>query len=466
MRLPLLLALAVSLATPAVALADPLDGPTAVVEHAAADTAAACRRSTPATVEQCAAVPLADPVSEAAVAAYEKSDVHRALALQYALGNDVPLRYAPWLGTHNSFNTTARQATVSGLDANQQLSMTDQLRVDMRSLEVDTHWFRSAEAGGEFAPVLCHAQGKEQQHFGCTNEPLLAAGLAEIATWVRAHPGQVLLVYLEDHLETEDPTYTGGPDDGYVAAAGVVQKAFGELLYAPGGTGCTPMPLDATRGDVLAAGKQVMVISSCHSGAGWNASIFDDGERARWESGPAGYGEDGSCDPARQPAAFDDRLLRVFEDSTALTATLEQGRERITPGRAAALQRCAVDFTGFDQILPGDGRLAASVWSWAPGEPAAGGDCAVQGADGRWRAGSCGDRHAFACRSADGTWSVDAVSAPFAAAGGRCRGGSVAAPRYGYEAVQLTAAMQAAGVDAVWLGLTRTGTTWTALDPR
>ena len=466
MRLPLLLALAVAIATPAVALADPLDPPHAVVEHAAADAAATCRRDTPATDEQCAAVPLADPVSEAAVSAYEKSDVHRALALQYALGNDLPLRYAPWLGTHNSFNTTTREPTVSGLDSNQQLSMTDQLRVDMRSLEVDAHWFRSAAAGGGFAPVLCHAQSKEQQHFGCTDEPLLATGLDEIAAWVRAHPGQVVLVYLEDHLETQDPTYTGGPDDGYAAAATAVQQAFGDLLYAPGGTGCTPMPLDATRNDILAAGKSVMVISSCHAGAGWNASVFDDGERARWETGPAGYGEDGSCDPARPPAAFDGRLLRVFEDSTALTATVDQGRERITPGKAAALQRCAVDITGFDQILPGDGRLAASVWSWAPGEPAASGDCAVQGSDGRWRAQPCHDRHAFACRAADGTWSVDAVATPYDAASGRCRGAAVAAPRYGYEAVELSAAMKAAGVDTVWLGLTRTGDTWTPADPR
>lgn len=465
MRLPLLLALVVGLATPAVALADPLTGPSAVVQHAAEDAAATCRRDTPATDEQCAAVPLAPAVSEAAIASYEKGDVHRALALQYELGNDVPFRQATWLGTHNSFNTTTRSPTVSGLDSNQQLSMTDQLRVDMRSLEVDTHWFRSAAAGGDFAPVLCHAEGKDQQHAGCTDEPLLADGLAEIATWVRANPRQVVLVYLEDHLETEDPTYTGTADDGYAAAAAVVRAAFGDLLYAPGGTGCTPMPLDRSRSDVLAAGRQVVVISSCHGGAGWNGAIFDDGAREKDETGPAGYGEDGTCDPARPAASYDDHLLRVFEDSTALSATAAQGRDPITPGKAAALQRCAVDITGFDQILPDDGRLAASVWSWAPGQPAAG-DCAYQGSDGRWRSGACGERHAFACRAADGTWTVDAVEAPYAASGGRCRGAAVATPRYGYEAVQLAAAMRAAGVDSAWLAYTRTGTTWTALDPR
>ena len=90
----------------------------------------------------------------------------------------------------------------------------------------------------------------------------------------------------------------------------------------------------------------------------------------------------------------------------------------------------------------------------------------IQGSDGRWRARSCGERHAFACRSGDGTWSVHAVATPYAAAAGRCAGGSVAVPRYGYEDVQLAAAMRAAGVDDVWLGLTRTGTGWTPADRR
>jgi hypothetical protein len=54
--------------------------------------------------------------------------------------------------------------------------------------------------------------------------------------------------------------------------------------------------------------------------------------------------------------------------------------------------RCGVDLLGFDQLLPGDGRLDAAVWSWAPGEPRLGGGrrCVVQRpADGRWEARRC-----------------------------------------------------------------------------
>jgi hypothetical protein len=455
MRAPILVALAATLLLPAVAHADPVAGPQRVVGQAAADAAAACRRDTPATDEQCAAVPLSPAVSEQAVADYQHSDVHRALQLQYELGNDVPFAHASWLGTHNSFNTSTREPTVSGMDANQQLSMTDQLRMDMRSLEVDAHWFPSAQAGGSYAAVACHARGEDQKHAGCTTEPLLADTLKEIATWLRANPQQVLLLYIEDHLETAD---------GYAQGAAAVHSVFGDLLYAPGGTSCVPLPMDGTRNDVLAAGKQVLVISGCHDGAGWNGAIFSGEARAKDETGAAGYGEDGTtCDPARNPKVYDDHLLRVFEDSTALSATVDQGSDPITPKKAAALQRCAVDITGFDQLLPNDPRLAASIWSWAPGEPAATGDCAVAGADGRWSASPCTGRHAVACRAADGSWSIGR-ELPLPAA--RCEVGSFSTPRYGYEDVQLQAAMAAAHVDSVWLNDSRTGSTWTAHDTR
>jgi hypothetical protein len=452
-RLALLVPVLAGLVLPAVAIADPLAGPQAVVRQAQADTAATCRRSTPLSDEQCAVVPGAPAVSEAALKEYESSATHRALALQFALGNDVPFARAGWLGTHNSFNTSTRNPTLSGLDANQQLSLTDQLRSDMRSLEVDAHWFRSAWAAGAYAPVACHARGADQGHAGCTTEPLLTQELAEVAAWLRANPGQVVLLYLEDHLET---------DAGYTAGAAAVRSALGDLLYAPGGAGCTPMPLDRTRDDVLAAGKQVLVISSCHSGTGWNGAVFSDAERARYETGPAGYGDDGSCDPARNPAGYDGRLLRVFEDSTALTATVDQGTDPITVGKARALQRCAVDITGFDQLLPGDPRLAASVWSWAPAQPVATGGCAVQTSDG-WHAAGCTELHPVACRTSEG-WRVFTPAVPYQAADALCGDGRLGAPRYGYEAVQLVAALATAGVDSAWISLTRDGPAWTAHD--
>ena len=63
----------------------------------------------------------------------------RALALQYSLASDVPLRNAPWVYTHNSFNSKAEMGpTLSDTDQNQQISITDQLDHGVRHLEIDT----------------------------------------------------------------------------------------------------------------------------------------------------------------------------------------------------------------------------------------------------------------------------------------------------------------------------------------
>src|ERR687883_279318 len=65
--------------------------------------------------------------------------VDRALDTQYELGSALPLRNAPWIGTHNSFNSSSEPPTLSGLDNNQVLSLPDQLDIGVRSLELDAH---------------------------------------------------------------------------------------------------------------------------------------------------------------------------------------------------------------------------------------------------------------------------------------------------------------------------------------
>src|SRR3954452_20756482 len=184
-----------------------------------------------------------------ALAAYEKSWTHRALAFQYELAGDVGMVNAPWLGTHNSFNSIAQQGpALSTTDANQQLSLVDQLRMDMRSLELDVHWFPSVRAGGQNAPVVCHA-GAVSDHDGCSTEPLLGAVLDQLAGWLHAHPDQVLLLYMEDHLS-----------GGYPAAVSAIVKSLGALVYRTGSHNgmCVELPGSLSRNEVLAAGAQVV----------------------------------------------------------------------------------------------------------------------------------------------------------------------------------------------------------------
>ena len=95
------------------------------------------------------------------------------------------------------------------------------------------------------------------------------------------------------------------------------------------------------------------------------------------------------------------------------------------------------------------------MWTWADGQPSAGA-CAVQGSTGRWSSAPCGPHKAVACLSPKG-WTVGKST---------CKEGTFSVPRYGWEAVQLTAAMARAGVTEVVLALRLKAGRWTPLDAR
>jgi hypothetical protein len=324
-----------------------------------------------------------------AVQEHLRSWTHRALSFQHALGDGVPLRNAPWVGTHNSFNSIEEMGpTVSDMDSNQQLSLVQQLDVDVRSLELDVHTFPSARGGG-VVPVVCHAQGGA----GCSVEKPLDETLAPIGDWLRAHPDQVLLLYLENQLRDE------ASND---RAAQMIEETIGDLVLRPSGSGCVDAPYDTTRAAIRDAGRQVVIVSNCGTGAAWQSWSFG------WpheESRPRAY----SCSADRARMDYDATMIRYFEDDTWLTSAgsnvgASSRDDGLKPATVAAMTRCGVDLLGFDQLAPQDARLDAAVWSWAEDESPSSA-CAVQRpSDGRWLARSCKQRHPFACRAADGSY--------------------------------------------------------------
>ena len=414
--------------------------PDKVVEIADRDAQATCR---------VAGGPCQPEASEAAIAEFEGSSTHGALVFQHRLADDVGMGNAPWAATHNSFNSIAEMGpALSTVDSNQQIGLVEQLRIGIRSLELDVHRFAGRN-------VVCHARGANEGHAGCSVERELGAVLEPIASWVDANPGQVLMLYLEDHM---------GDAAGYDAAGATVEDVFGDELYAPKApaTGCQVLPTTLTRDDVLAAGAQVFVVSDCGPGGGWAKVAFDWGPMHD-EAQPDEF-DAATCGPFPR-----ERLSRFYEDSTGLSYGVSQmggGGEpaKMTPAITAAMVRCGIDHIGFDQLTPRDGRLDALVWSWADGQPAAGGgSCAVQRSDGRWQTGSCDSRRVLACRAADGTWSVSPKATTARHAARACGTSTFAAPRTGYENELLA---RAAGGRPVLLGLRREGSGWRALDVR
>ncbi len=418
--------------------------------------AATCR--TLGLPDSACALPLSHRVLKGARDAYLKSWVHRAVAFQYRLGNPLPLTAAQWIGTHNSFNTVANGVTLSHIDSNQQLTIPELLSIDVRGIELDPHWLpRLNSAGGDV--IVCHGRGADEQNLGCTTEPPLTHVLGQVAGWLNdpANRRQVIMLYLDNSF---------GPAAAYAKTISdldtVLRRPDGSsLIYHPdpsafGLRGCQDVPLSISRDDIRAAGAQVIIVGNCESG--WAPDVFA-WDQTHVESGNTGaYQPFPACDATYPRPTYESKIVRYYEDSTFLSAVLDPTEtpqaylaQSLTPARVSSMTRCGVQLLGMDQLLPADGRLEASVWSWAPNEPkSARGPCTLQRRDGRWRSGRCHPKRRSACLDSSGTWKL---SAPvrFGEAKSACeaKGARFALPRTGYENALLH---QTAGSrQAVWI---------------
>jgi hypothetical protein len=403
-------------------------------------------------------LPAGQKVLASDTAGYLRSWTHRTVEFQYALGDSLPLSQAQWLGTHNSFNSFSYGPTPSRLDSNQQLTLSQQLAIDMRALELDTHWMPAANSqGGQV--VICHGRDYSQANFGCTTEFPLPHMLTEVDRWLNAHPTQVIVLYLDDNF---------GPAAAYTEAtqelnAGLLRPDGSSLIYRPNpsaisSSGCAQLPLDTSRDQVRAAGRQVIVVAAdCASG--WSSDVFS-WRNEEVESGSTpGFEPYPACDATYGRGVYATHLVRYFEDSTFVAAATNptetpaaQQANALSPADVTWMTSCGVNLFGFDQILPNDGRLAAAVWSWADGEPRLNdGRCTLEGANGRWAIGNCTTVRPAACTTAAGAW-VLSTPVDYSGAATACSalGATFNLPRSGLQNSVLRALL---GGGSSWLHL-------------
>jgi hypothetical protein len=391
------------------------------------------------------------PVHEAAVREVETGWLGRALALQRQLDLDVPLSQALFPHTHNSANSAAYAPSISSLDANQVLTLTDQLRLGMRAIEIDVHWTPNPSgdpAHGMRAAVQCHGEPVATPagvlHAGCSVDTLLVDLLREVRTWLDqpANQGEVVLLYLENALDDDEAAHE--------AAVAAIDATLGGLVARPTeGGGCQSLPVERSKQQLLDAGTPVLITGNCGPG-GWNDRVFD-----RYPSWDEAGGSTFDCAAERDEIEFGSILVRRYEDSTWLSAMAGSGSHRDAP-TISEMVRCGVNLVGFDQLHPGDDRLPGLVWSWRTDEPSASAvdQCAALGTDGRFFGDDCGVPRPVACRTADGGWAVTADAATWSAGEDACRSAGHAGagvPSNGWDSGLLRAAAVEADAGEVWL---------------
>lgn len=380
------------------------------------------------------------------VDAHERSWLAGALSLQHSLGDDLPIHEAFWAHTHNSFNNEALSPTLSSIDPNQTYSVTDQLRMGIRAIELDVHWAPHPQGdplNGFNAAVLCHGEpipiGAFVFHFGCTVDRLLRDGLQEIRAWLDANPDEVIMVYLENTLDSNPIAHD--------TAAGDISDVLGDLAYKSSPP-CTPLPMQISRSEIRASGARVLLTGNCGPGSAWGSLVFERGPL--WDESGIDYGDDFPAYPCTSERAEHDyskNLVRRYGDETGLSLALGGGGD-VTVTDAYNMARCGVDMLGFDHLVAFDPRMFAEVWSWAVDEPGPG-PCAYHGSDGRFYADDCLEVRPFVCQAGD-TWIQTTSSGSWDKGADACAavGATFAVPKNGYDNERVK---QAKGSGEAWM---------------
>lgn len=428
--------------------------------------AAYCRQTPGAPAEFCALFSGA-LISQAMIERYQASPTHTAHRLQRELSAAAPLRHTLYLATHNSFNATEANTppTLSGSDANQRYSLVDQLRMDVRGLEIDVHWV-PAPADGGFRATVCHGNAF---HFGCTTEKSLREELTELRGWLDANPGEVIIIDLESNLNEPLDEPLGA--DRYALAAADIWATIGDLLVLPEidspracGQG---QPLELSIQQIRQAGKQVIIYGACDYVHAGQSLMFDrtDTHLQRGSGSYIGISAPDNCIYTLDE--IDAHWVRFYEDGTLLGA-LTGAQRQARADEVREMARCNINMPSVDHLQPFDGRLQAFLWSWGEDEPAAiaGAAVAVHGPDGQFHAQDAASAPGtLACLRADEAVIRDGALNPqrWLIAQDACPAGSrFAVPRNGLDNEVLKRAKTAAGIDTLTLNLQRTATgPWT-----
>ncbi|HET6911310.1 MAG TPA: hypothetical protein VFH54_18430 [Mycobacteriales bacterium] len=418
-------------------------------------------------------------ISDGELAAYEKSWTARALSLQNNLETYAPFLEEQLPHTHNSFNSSAYDVptdgslpsyypTLTNQDPNQVYSLTEQMDMGVRAIELDLHWVPSpygSPATNGFWVTLCHGDGQQVPgqsdyvHVGCSDDRPAQDGFAEVRAWLDKHPDQFLLVYLENQLYPEEPV--ASQEQAHDIAASLLQQAFGSLVYKPQGVSpgnCATLPYTASERQLMATGARVLLVGNCGPGA-WSQWVFQRGNVWDESGQPSSYSA-ADCARDEQLRESDTSFRREFEDSTFVSAATGSPTPAVTAAQVATMVRCGVNIIGLDQLQPQDGRLAALVWSWAQGEPATDG-CAYFGADDRFHADTCFTRRPASCQLDANTWQLTRKSVPWSRAASECQKEYAApfgVPMNGFRSAQLATVT---GGQPAWLNYSGSGNNWT-----
>jgi len=389
--------------------------------------------------------------SSAALAASEienyinNSWQYQALELQSKIDLSTPLREASIPMTHNSYNSTHYSNLGSYFDPNHLHSITEQLDMGVRLLELDSHWFN-----GDI--LACHGQ---DDHTGCSiYDGQIEERIGEINTWLRRpeNADQVVFIYMEDHL-----------DNHYAEASLILDKYFADKIY-PASSCNAQVPINLSKADILNAGNQVVIYGGgydCNAASGTNWGNYVHSGFFKTDNSGLSATPDCSSD-IFNPAYIAANITRVYEDSTTLSGMFGDPPPAIDAAYMKTLTDCGINTIGLDQLDYNDSRHGAAIWSWNTNEPNGGTNenCAITYEPNRLADVDCAHTYQFACVGSNGNWTISSTAGTWNEGSSTCttEGKTFAMPKNGYQNHLLSQAKNATGVARAWVNYSDTAT--------
>lgn len=259
---------------------------------------------------------------------FQASWVGKALEYQRKLQLDVPFVGANIIGTHNSYNSSAYDYAFP----NQDTKINKQLNMGARIIDFDLHYYKTALESTKKIR-LCHAQSVGV----CSRfDRLFKDGLKEVRDWLRDNPNTVLIINLENHIDSQK---------GYSKARSILRDVLENYIYRS--EGCSEFPSNITPRQILAAGKQVIVTM------GRGCTGHDDLDKRIFHS-------------------LSTKLKKLSEDASTFGGGFDISESEIADGfsgeNGPTYQLVKLDFM---DVRPNKSRtrVDAGIWSWRSNRP-------------------------------------------------------------------------------------------------
>jgi len=372
------------------------------------------------------------------IESYRNSWQYRALMLQSEIDKGSPLSEASILMTHNSYNSDHYANAGSYVDPNHKHSLTEQLEMGVRLLELDTHWFSSEL-------TACHGT---DGHTGCSEfDGRSDERFAEVNSWLRQaeNADQVLFIYVEDHM-----------DGHYAEMSNMLDKYIGDKIYPAPSCGAT-LDVNISKADILNAGKQVVIYGDggCSGTAGTSWAGYAYGHLFSTDNSVLASAPD-CTNNSFNPSVINSKLTRIFEDSTMLSGAFGNPPPEITASYMQTLTTCGMGVIGLDQLDDNDSRHNAAIWSWNTNEPnnaGSGEDCAITYEPNRLADVACSSSYRFSCLDSNNNWLISSAAGNWSEGVAKCaaEGHTFDMPRNGYQNYLLSLAKSTAGVTRAWV---------------